>query len=37
VQAGIKWRDIQDAIDPHDLSVKIMQSFSNFTVAARFR
>jgi len=32
VQAGIRWRDIQDAIDPHDLSVKIMQSFSNFTV-----
>src|SRR5438034_11489697 len=25
VQAGIRWRDIQDAIDPHDLSVKIMQ------------
>src|SRR5258708_32076873 len=32
VQAGIRWRDIQDAIDPHDLSVKIMQSFSNLTV-----
>jgi len=32
VQAGIRWRDLQDAIDPHDLSVKIMQSFSNFTV-----
>ncbi|HEY6241949.1 MAG TPA: FAD-binding oxidoreductase, partial [Burkholderiales bacterium] len=32
VQAGIRWRDIQDEIDPYDLSVKIMQSFSNFTV-----
>ncbi|HVQ62324.1 MAG TPA: FAD-binding protein, partial [Burkholderiales bacterium] len=25
VQAGARWRDVQDAIDPHDLSVKIMQ------------
>jgi FAD/FMN-containing dehydrogenase len=32
VQAGITWRDIQDIVDPHDLSVKIMQSYSNFTV-----
>lgn len=32
VQAGASWRDIQEAIDPHDLSVKIMQSYSNFTV-----
>ena len=32
VQAGISWRDIQEAIDPHDLSVSIMQSYSNFTV-----
>ena len=32
VQAGISWRDLQDAIDPHDLSVRIMQSYSNFTV-----
>jgi FAD/FMN-containing dehydrogenase len=32
VQAGIRWRDLQDAIDPHGLSVKIMQSFANFTV-----
>ena len=32
VQAGMTWRDLQDAIDPHDLSVKIMQSYSNFTV-----
>ncbi|MGQ0658382.1 MAG: FAD-binding protein [Chromatiales bacterium] len=32
VQAGIRWRDIQDVIDPHDLSLKIMQTYSNFTV-----
>jgi FAD/FMN-containing dehydrogenase len=32
VQAGIRWRDIQDAIDPHDLSIKIMQTYANFTV-----
>ncbi len=32
VQAGATWRDVQDAIDPHDLSVAIMQSYSNFTV-----
>ena len=32
VQAGASWRDLQDAIDPHDLSVSIMQSYSNFTV-----
>ena len=32
VQAGATWRDLLDALDPHDLSVKIMQSFSNFTV-----
>lgn len=32
VQAGATWRAIQEAIDPLDLSVKIMQSYSNFTV-----
>ena len=32
VQAGITWRDLQEIIDPHDLAVRIMQSFSNFTV-----
>jgi FAD/FMN-containing dehydrogenase len=32
VQAGIRWRDIQDVIDPYDLSIKIMQTYSNFTV-----
>jgi FAD/FMN-containing dehydrogenase/SAM-dependent methyltransferase len=32
VQAGIRWCDIQKFIDPHDLSVKIMQTYANFTV-----
>jgi len=32
VQAGITWRDLQDVLDPHNLSVRTMQSFSNFTV-----
>ena len=32
VQAGIRWRQIQEHIDPYDLSVKIMQTYSNFTV-----
>ncbi|MFT4058613.1 MAG: FAD-binding oxidoreductase [Legionella sp.] len=32
VEAGITWRKIQEAIDSQGLSLKIMQSFSNFTV-----
>jgi len=32
VQAGITWRDLQDVLDPHDLSVRTMQSYANFTV-----
>lgn len=32
VQAGMTWRDLQDALDPVGLAVKSMQSFSNFTV-----
>jgi FAD/FMN-containing dehydrogenase len=32
VQAGITWRKIQTFIDPHDLSVQIMQTYANFTV-----
>lgn len=32
VQPGITWRDIQSHIDPHDLSLEIMQTYSNFTV-----
>lgn len=32
VQAGMVWRDLQDVIDPYNLSIKIMQSFSNFSI-----
>ena len=32
VQSGIIWRDVQKVIDPHNLSVKIMQTYANFTV-----
>ncbi|WP_426485706.1 FAD-binding protein [Flavobacterium sp. 2] len=32
VRAGIRWRDIQKVIDPLNLSIKIMQTYSNFTV-----
>jgi FAD/FMN-containing dehydrogenase len=32
VQAGMTWRQVQEYIDPHDLSVEIMQSYDNFTV-----
>ena len=32
VQAGMRWRDLQDLIDPQDLAVKTMQSYANFTV-----
>ncbi|MBV8801733.1 MAG: FAD-binding protein [Gammaproteobacteria bacterium] len=32
VQAGIRWRDIQEIIDEYDLAIKIMQTYSNFTV-----
>ena len=32
VESGITWHNIQKYIDPHDLSVKIMQTYSNFTV-----
>jgi FAD/FMN-containing dehydrogenase len=32
VEAGITWRKIQEAVDPQGLSVKIMQSYANFTV-----
>ncbi len=31
-EAGMRWRDLLDHIDPHDLSVSIMQSYANFTV-----
>jgi FAD/FMN-containing dehydrogenase len=32
VQPGIVWRDLQRIIDPHNLSIKIMQTYANFTV-----
>lgn len=32
VQAGMRWRDLQALIDPHGLAVKIMQSYSNFSI-----
>jgi len=32
VEAGITWRQIQEYIDPHNLSLKVMQTYSNFTV-----
>ena len=32
VQAGARWKEIQDYIDPDNLSVKIMQTYNNFTV-----
>ncbi len=32
VEAGIRWCDIQQYIDPHHLSIKIMQTYANFTV-----
>jgi FAD/FMN-containing dehydrogenase/uncharacterized membrane protein YhaH (DUF805 family)/SAM-dependent methyltransferase len=32
VQAGIRWCDLQRFLDPHDLSVKIMQTYANLTV-----
>lgn len=32
VEAGMCWRDLQDHIDGHQLSVRTMQSFANFTI-----
>jgi FAD/FMN-containing dehydrogenase/uncharacterized membrane protein YhaH (DUF805 family) len=32
VQAGTRWCDIQHYIDSHGLSIKIMQTYANFTV-----
>ncbi|HMC99515.1 MAG TPA: FAD-binding protein, partial [Ferruginibacter sp.] len=32
VEAGIRWCDIQHFVDEHNLSVKIMQTYANFTV-----
>jgi len=32
VQAGMRWRDLQELLDPLGLAVKIMQSYSNFSI-----
>lgn len=32
VQAGARWCDLQRFLDPHGYSVKIMQTYANFTV-----
>lgn len=32
VQSGITWHKVQEYIDPHNLAVKIMQTYANFTV-----
>ncbi|MEJ0005508.1 MAG: FAD-binding protein [Steroidobacteraceae bacterium] len=32
VETGITWRELQEYIDPYDLSVQIVQSYDNFTV-----
>ena len=32
VQAGATWRQVQATIDPHNLSIKIMQSYNDFTI-----
>jgi hypothetical protein len=31
VQAGMRWRDLQEILDPLGLSVQTMQSYANFT------
>lgn len=32
VLAGTRWCDLQQFLDPHDLSIMIMQTYANFTV-----
>lgn len=32
VQSGITWREIQEYIDPYNLSLSIMQTYANFSV-----
>jgi FAD/FMN-containing dehydrogenase len=32
VQAGMRWRDLQEVIDPLGLAVQTMQSYANFTI-----
>lgn len=32
VQSGIRWSQLQSVIDPHNLSVKVMQDYNDYTV-----
>ena len=32
VQTGVTWRQLQEFIDPYNLSIKIMQTYANFTI-----
>ncbi len=32
VQTGATWRKVQEYIDPHNLSITVMQSYNNFTI-----
>ena len=32
VQAGMRWRALQEILDPFDLSVRTMQSYANFSI-----
>lgn len=32
VQAGVRWCDLQKVLDAHDMAVRIMQTYANFTV-----
>ena len=37
VQTGTTWRQVQEYIDPYNLSVKIMQTYANFTVGGSLK
>lgn len=32
VQAGVRWRDLQAAIAPYGLAIKVMQTYADFTI-----
>jgi FAD/FMN-containing dehydrogenase len=32
IESGANWRQVQELIDPYNLSVKIMQSYANFSI-----
>jgi FAD/FMN-containing dehydrogenase len=32
VLAGSRWRDVQEAVDPHGLAIQVMQTYNSFTV-----